>query len=238
LLLAKFLRGGHASTYWTPALVLHELQELTFKRYEGNPCTSGFVFTSKPTLYIPQLSETPYKFIAFPEPITVTSNYFRKPASFRYVDGRNSFYLIDNWQRVHGILAALTPAKFNIIDRCSHMHINPLVEKMPGRVWAAYVGNNDDVNVHRSGGVHLQWTKNHWHLRDKSILQTILEQQACSPQLIVPLMSTIFTLSDLRLGAVLLLLDKEDRLPDIAGVIDKFRAGDCSQTFVLRSIVQ
>ena len=55
ILVARYLRGGRASTYWTPALVIEELQRLTFRSYEGNPCTTGFVFSSKPNLYFNKL---------------------------------------------------------------------------------------------------------------------------------------------------------------------------------------
>lgn len=206
LLLAKFLRDGRASTYWTPAHVLLQLQELTFRRYEGKPCTSGFVYMSQPGQYIPRVAESTYELVAFPRLVRLTGHHFQKPASFRYVDGRNSFYLIDNLQRVHGLLTAKAPERYDIVDRCSHEHIAPLVERMPGRVWAAYVGMNDDVNVHLSGGIHFRWIRNHWHLIDKSILSSILHDHGCDRTLLEALCRSIYALSELRLGAVLLLL--------------------------------
>ncbi len=225
VLMARFLRGGHASTYWTPALVLQLLQELTFRRYEGQRCTSGFVFSSQPSLYTPRVAETSFAFIKFPSVLKVSPLHFEKPASFRYVDGRNSFYFIDNWQRVHGILSCKAPGDYSLIDRGYHRHISPLVETMPGRVWCAYVGSNNDVHVHMSGGIHFHWAGNHWHLRDKSILTSIFEGHGCSTALIEPLASTIYTLSNLRQGAVLLITNDDSRLPSTVGVIDDSRLG-------------
>ncbi|MFY0529447.1 hypothetical protein ACN28I_41890 [Archangium gephyra] len=220
LLIYKFLRGGHASTYWTPALTITQLQELTYRRYEGTLCTSGFIYTSQPQLYLPRIKNTPYGFTHFPEAIRLAPTHFSSPASFRYVDGKNSFYLIDNLQRIHGIISNTTPKNFGVIDRSSHLHISPLVEQMPGRVWVTYVGNNSDVNIHMSGGIHFRWEKNHWHLRDKSILESILEDHGCSKDLTSTLTSVAYTLSDLRLGAALLIPDDDTRIPKIIGVID------------------
>ncbi|GAH75651.1 unnamed protein product, partial [marine sediment metagenome] len=143
ILVSRYLRGGRATAYWTSALILGELQQLTFRRYEGHSCTTGFVYTSKPKLYFARLPIEEYDFIQFIKPVTLKANQLDTPASFRYVDGRNSFYLIDNWQKLHGIFVSSDPKLFGMVDRCSLMHILPLVKTMPGRVWAAFVGQNN-----------------------------------------------------------------------------------------------
>ena len=104
ILVARYLRGGSAGTYWTPALILTALQQLTFRRYEGNRCTTGFVYTSKPHLYRKGLPIDEYNFIPFAKSIRMSTTKLGSPATFRYVDGRNSFYLIDNWQTLFGFL--------------------------------------------------------------------------------------------------------------------------------------
>jgi hypothetical protein len=75
ILVAKFLRGGLGVTFWTPTLILGELQQLTFRRYEGYPCTSGFVYTSQPQLYAKRLPIQGYDFVSFDTPCV-----FGKPA--------------------------------------------------------------------------------------------------------------------------------------------------------------
>jgi hypothetical protein len=225
ILVARYLRGGKATTYWTPVLVLGELQQLTFRRYEGHPCTTGFVYTSKPNLYFASLPIEEYSFIPFTKPVTLRANQLDTPASFRYVDGRNSFYLIDNWQKLHGIFVASDPKRFGMVDRCSLMHVLPLVKTMPGRVWAAVIGQNNDVNVVASGGIHLRWDGNYWHMRDISILTSILATQGCSQDLSNAIAMVCHTLSDIRSGTVLLIPDDVVNLPDSVGSIDSSDLG-------------
>lgn len=223
--MARYLRGGKAITYWTPALVLGELQQLTFRRYEGHPCTTGFLYTSKPKLCFAALPIEEYNFIPFREPVTLRANQLDTPASFRYVDGRNSFYLIDNWQKIHGIIVALDPKRFGMIDRCSLMHVLPLVKTMPGRVWAAFIGQNNDVNVVASGGVHLRWEGSYWRMRDISILTSILATHGCSQDLSNAIAMVCHSLSDIRNGTVLLIPDEIGKLPNSVGSIDSSDLG-------------
>lgn len=238
ILLARFLRGGHAGTYWTPVLILGELQQLTFRRYEGHPCTSGFVFTSKPELYLPSLPVPGYDFVHFDNPVTMATGGFDGPASFRYVDGRNSFYLIDNWQKLHGIFVASDPRRFGLIDRCSNLHVLPLVKTKPGRVWAAFVGHNNDVNVLASRDIHLRWDGNYWHMRDRTILTSILAGHGCSSDLAEAISMVCHALSDLRRGTVLLVPNDDNALPKTVGSIDASALGKALRSaFLHKSFV-
>lgn len=220
LLIARYLRGGKATTYWTPALVLEELQRLTFRRYEGNPCTSGFVYSSKPDLYAARFPVDEYQFVPFSQPVTLKANKLSSPASFRYVDGQNAFYVIDNIQRIRGFCIAADPKRFNLIERCSCAHLVPLVRTMPGRVWAAFVGRNNDVNVVAGRDLHLRWDGNHWRLLDASILTSLLEAHGCTPRLSREVTLVCRALSDLRSGTVILFPDDESRSLEPAGTID------------------
>ena len=225
ILVARYLRGGNASTYWTPALVIEELQRLTFRRYEGNSCTTGFIFSSKPDLYRNELP-IEYRFIPFKKPVTMNANELENPASYRYVNGQNSFYLIDHWRKIHGFFTAKNSNKYGLIERASCMHILPLTNQMPGRVWAAFVGRNDDVNILASGKVHLRWDRNYWHLRDMSILTSILEKHGCSQKTSDRLAMVCLALSDLRSGTVLLVPDDQSSLPKSVGCIDNSELGE------------
>lgn len=219
ILVAKFLRAGRGVTFWTPMLILEELQQLTFRRYEGHPCTSGFIYTSQPELYEKRLPINQYDFVRFEQPVTMTSNAFEGPASFRYVDGRNSFYLIDNWRKMRGFFVASDSRRFSLVERSSSMHVVPLVQKMPGRVWAGFIGQNNDVDVVTSKSVYLRWNSNRWHFRDKAILTTLLTTQGCSQGLSETISMVCYALSDLRRGTVILIPDRDDVTPQKVGSI-------------------
>ena len=153
-------------------------------------------------------------------------NELESPASYRYVNGHNSFYLIDNWRKIHGFFTATDSNKYGLIERASCMHILPLTKQMPGRVWAAFVGRNNDVNILASGEVHLRWDGNYWHLRDISILTSILEEHGCSQETSEQLAMVCLALSDLRSGTVLLVPDDRFSLPKPVGYIDNSDLGE------------
>jgi len=106
------------------------------------------------------------------------------------------------------------------------MHVLPLVSKRPGRVWAGFVGNNDDVKVVTAGGVHLRWDGNYWHLRDTSVLESILEEHGCSHGLSQQISMVCYALSDLRRGTVLLIPDDAGKMPKPVGAIDNSDLGE------------
>ncbi len=60
LIIARHLRGPNGSNFWTPALILSELQDLALQKYEGQPCSSGIVYTSRPEELIPNLPSDKY----------------------------------------------------------------------------------------------------------------------------------------------------------------------------------
>ena len=233
ILIARYLRDGHAASYWTPALIIEELQRLTFRRYESSPCTTGFVFSSKPCLYLNKTPIPEYEFIRFEKPVTMKVNKLESPASYRYVNGQNSFYLIDNHQKIHGFFTATDSNRYGLIERASCIHIHPLIRRMSGRVWAAFVGRNDDVNILASGKVHLRWDGNYWHLRDMSILTSILKEHGCSQKNSEQLAMVCLALSDLRSGTVLLVPNDQYSLPKSVGYIDDSDLGEALREALL-----
>lgn len=225
LVVAKLMRTGRGTNYWTPANVLLQLQELTYDRYEGRVCTSGCVYTSKPEMYVRSARSTPYQLLEFDNQVSFGRGHFSKPASYRYVDGRNGFYLLDNQQHVRGVLRLEDPKSFDVIDRSSHHHLKCLVEAMPGRPWIAFSDLNQTVNVLLRDGTHLRWEKGRWHVRDREIVRAVLSEHGCSEQLVDELSCIVFALSDLRAGALMLIPDCDSAMPKVAGHIDSSELG-------------
>ncbi len=220
VLISSFLRGTIATNFWLPAFILLQLQELSYFTYESEPCTSGFIFTSQPKMYISRLEKIDNALMHFRTKISVSQEHFSKPAAYRYVDGKNSFFLIDNFLNIHGIVKVPDPTTYSRIDRSNLGHILPLIEHMPGRVWGAFIGKNRDVNVIGGGGMHLVWQKNHWHLIDKTIIYDLLNRFGCTQETTSILCSVVFTLSDLRKGCALLICRDSSFLPRVIGSID------------------
>lgn len=108
ILISRILRGTGSGTYLTPALTLRLLQNLTFFRYESQPATSGIIFTNDPVGYLKKLDPSLFDFSPFNAPQSLSIDFFDQPASYRYIDGKNAYYLIDNCRKAkHFVQASL-----------------------------------------------------------------------------------------------------------------------------------
>lgn len=117
ILIARVLRGVTSGTYFTPAITLRLLQNLTFLRYESQPATSGILYSSQPELYLPALDASRFSYSAFATPQPLTIAFFEKPASYRYVDGKNAFYFVDNRRQVLGTIRLRKASNWSFPDR-------------------------------------------------------------------------------------------------------------------------
>lgn len=231
--IAQFLRQHKSKRFWTQASIILQLQELTYKSYEGNSCSSGFFYCNEPHIFEKYVNTTQYSLEKFTNVIEFDYSFFEKPASYRYIDGRNSLYLIDNRRRVYGILRLNNPNSFSIIDRVNNRHFSSLFGKMvPGKKWIAIVGYNKDVNIIYKKDCQLKWSCNHWQLRDERSFLNILIRKGIVSNFALQLVDVIFCLSELRLGSVLLIKFVDEPVPTI-GKIDISKVG-----IELKGIVQ
>lgn len=221
ILVVKYLRGFNSPTIFVPSFIISKLQELTHVKYEGNFCTSGFIYTSQINKYNQSIiSKEDYSYTKFDDAIEIDSDIFNNPTSYRYIDGKNSFYLIDNTFKVHGIIRCKNPQKYSLIDRIAGNHVIPLVEKMPGRVWCAFNGINDDVMIIKQGNVRLHWEHDKWRMLDYKNIEKILLLFGCTYNITEPLIDVIIALSRLKQGALLLIPLENGYTPNIIGRID------------------
>jgi hypothetical protein len=226
ILIAQLLKRRGSATYWTPLSLLQLLIDLSFVDYEGAPASSGFVLTTKPEMYVKQLEGTDYVYECFASETYVNTSFFQTPASFRYVDARNAFYLVDQQLNTKGVLRPKDPKKFDIIARTAQQHVIPLVKSMPGKPWIGYVGYNRDVNVITHEGTPLKWERNHWFLKDQEIITQVLLAHGCNPETSLELTQALYAMSELRMGTVVLIPRTDSELPLAAGKIDSSAIGD------------
>jgi hypothetical protein len=225
LIVARYIRGPNSHIFSTTLFALRLLQELSLQKYEGNPCSSGFVFSSEPELLLKKTDAAGFVFNRFQHEIRFAEGFFSSPASYRYVDGRNAFYLLDNRGNIHGVLRCSHPSRYALSDRVCNQHLKPLLAGDEGRNWAAYVGFNDDVNVVRKTGQQLRWVKGHWHFLDRGLIEEIVVRSGLSNADAHSIVAALLTLSELRMGGLLLVLDSEDKRPPAAGHIDRSNLG-------------
>lgn len=240
LLVTQYLREGPLSGTigWSPGILINQLQDLVHKQYEGKPATSGFIVVGRPERFLErQVTPSYYVFEPFPERITVEERFFKKPASYRYVDGRAAFYLLDHERQVHGVLRCTDPNRYGRIAEVANEHLVPLLQTRAQEVWAGYIGNNNDINLIITPNKHLRWLESSWHLVDQYHLTQALQQQEFAASEIANCVSVLLTISDLRQGSLILIPDDRSDLPETMGYIDDTRSGRMLyETLVGRSI--
>jgi hypothetical protein len=227
LLIESLLRHGlQDPEAVAPAMVFGLLQELSLERYEGEPSRSGFLFAPDAKAWLDEKrSRSPYRFHAFPKPQPLGVSFFEQPLSYRFVNGRDAFYLVDGGAHVHGVLRSQRPGKFSPSDRARHAHVAPLLRSDQEGVWISFVSDHENVDVVLPDGVHLRWNRLRWRFLDPVHLRGPMAEAGLDPRLVDTLMGAVYRISDSHVGALLLVPDDPRRRPPVAGSIDDSELG-------------
>lgn len=220
MLVAHNLTGSVSSQIFTNAVVIDELQRLALKSYEGAKCHSGFLFFRAPHQYFDQIEQAGFRVERFDDDFFLEPGFFQSTISHRYVDGRNSFYIIDNNRKIRGIATVQDPGKYSLYSRALFEHIDGISETSTGRMYCAFVGRNADVVIYAKGKALYRWDKLTWRIIDLDIISKILsDETSLSNEDIKSLQSALLVCSDLRFGTLVLVLSGEET-PNYFGKID------------------
>lgn len=220
MIIAHSLTGSVSSNIFTNAVVIDELQRLALTSYEGAKCHSGFLFFRAPHQYFEQIEAAGFRVERFDDDFFLEPGFFQSTISHRYVDGRNSFYVIDNNRRIHGIATVQDPGKYSLYNRALFEHIDGISETSTGRMYCAFVGRNADVLIYAKGKALYRWDKLTWRIIDLDIILKFLRDETSLLQEgIKSLKSALLVCSNLRIGTLVLVLSGE-RMPNYVGKID------------------
>lgn len=237
VLMAKFLDTTDSLAINNRLSIFLALQDLSFRYYEDKRCSSGFYYTAEPQAFKTRVADTNFRFYPFEEPMPFHYEIFSSPASFRYVDGRNSYYVIDHQLMLHGILRMKNPDQFSLVARLRNLHVKSLLVDMPGKPWVAFVGLKEEVYVLIKPELQIKWSKNHWQLRDRTLIFTLLARFGLKEDLQPLLVSLLFALSEGGYGASILIPEDEDKLPPAIGKIDHTDIGSHLRRMIQRSSI-
>jgi len=237
LLVAAFLQGTSSQAINGRLSLFLALQDLSFRYYEDKRCSSGFYVTEDLPGFLERVNQSSYRYSGFDEPVDFHFGMFDAPASFRYVDGRNSYYVVDQDLRLHGLVRLEQPDRFSLVSRLRNEHLRGLLVGMPGNPWVAFVGLREEVYVVINPDLQLKWSRNHWLFRDRSLIFRVLQRFRLSSDLQELFVSLLFALSEGGIGASLLIPDDAARLPRSIGKIDHTPIGDHLRKMIQRSSI-
>jgi len=237
LLVARFLDPTDHDTLNNRVSLFLALQDLSFRFYEDKRCSSGFYFTEDVSGFKARVGATNFLFYPFDEPLAFHFGMFNAPASFRYVDGRNSYYVVDADLRLHGIVRLRNPDSYSLVSRLRNQHLKGLLVGMPGKPWVAFVGLREEVYVIVNPDLQLKWSRNHWLLRDRDLIFRVLDRFCLSKDLQELFVSLLFALSEGGVGASILIPDHPNRLPKAIGKIDHTDIGNHLRQMIQRTSI-
>lgn len=210
--ISRLLRDD-VGEFWRIQQLLHYLKDLSFMRYEGAPCTTGFIFTNDENKALESYSRKECKFKFYGDikkkNIRLSDSFFESVLSYRYVDGVRSIYVINNHLKIIGILELPVETAYTYIDHTTHSTFLPAIEVLNDKAFAIFVTKNSDINIVQTSGDIIRWRKGKWNQVNKGILKNIigpyLNDSDCDL-----FIQVLIALSSSGHGAVLLLPGKNN----------------------------
>lgn len=231
-IVAKFLQNKRGSGFWPPSYLLSLLQVLVSQNYEGANATTGFLCVAKTAELTDDFCGDDYEIQPFDKPVRLREDFFAEPISYRYVDGRNAFYVVDRSSDVWGIVRIKRPLRWSFVDRVQGRHLQPLIARLRGKVWAAIVGNTRDIQIVTALGPEIRWNRNRWQYLHLEQIRAYIAQFTADPAVADYLLQLVFALSVSRTGSLILIPTSDER-PEYLGGLGKDRV----ETQIERTIV-
>jgi hypothetical protein len=183
------------------------MKELTLRTYEGRPCTSGFIFVSRPYKgWLDSLAQAGFALLRLRPSIGVTSRFFESPLTYRYVDGKRATYVVQSPHNCVGILRLDSNATVTTEDIATHEHFRRVLLPTDHRAFGLFVNDNSEMDVLANDSI-LRWRRGQWRLfeprRLKDIFRAYIDSEAASALLA----AVTLRLSYSRLGTLILLRD-------------------------------
>lgn len=208
---AKFLHNKFGGRFWQPSYLISVIQELVSQNYEGALATSGFILICKREELQRDEITARYDVSLFTKSLKFSESFFDEPLAYRYVDGRNAFFLINRLSEVFGILRIRDPLNYSLSDRIFGEHLIPLLKRLTAPAWAIYVGNNRDIQIITQNGPELRWNKARWQYLHLPNIENYLAENHVDKSAAKSLIRLIMCLSVMRVGSLILIPSGEKR---------------------------
>ncbi len=205
---ARFLRGDRKGAFWPVQSLIQLLKNLSYQSYEGSPATTGFlIYRTKLDHFLESLNATRYGWIDLAKDRrTISTNFFRNPLSYRFVDGQRALFVGDIRMNIKGTIRTNAPGPNDNIERLANRETLSLLEKAGEGSFAVFVNSASEVEVVLDNDKLLLWRKGSWGIFDPDIMREFfkghLEKRATDH-----LVWSIYALSKARHGTVVLVAD-------------------------------
>ncbi|BCS55742.1 hypothetical protein [Geobacter sp. SVR] len=208
---ARSLRGDHRKGFWPIQQLIQLLKNLSYQRYEGKPATTGFIVhrTTAPALRT-LIDERKHTLLPLQPHVDISPTFFDNPLTYRFIDGVNLFFLANIQMQVGGIIRTSPQALHSDIERLTQREIFSLVRRAGRGAFAVTVNEASEIEILVSPARLLVRRKGHWAIFDPDIFRSFLAGNM-DEESIDELLWTVYALSKIRHGTVILIYDRRPR---------------------------
>ncbi|MBP1752881.1 MAG: hypothetical protein H6Q57_1717 [Geobacteraceae bacterium] len=205
---SRYLRFNRHSAFWSIQKLLQLLKTLSFQRHEGKPATSGFI------VYCNQIEEFNVACSLsdclrhdFNSSIGISANFFKSPLTYLLVNGMGTYYVSNINMQATGMIKFMNYGNRDAIERLSLRDTLSLLKKLEAGAFAVCITPASELEVMTCPDNIFVWRKGSWSLFDPDIYRSFLSGCLVAQE-IESLITTVYSLSKLRLGTIVLIADE------------------------------
>lgn len=206
--ISRYLMSRRHHTFWSIQKLLQILKNLSYQTHEGKPATTGFV------VYCNQIEEfnvacsmSDCLRLDFKPGIGISANFFKTPSSYRLVNGLGTYYACNINMQATGMIKFMNYGNRDAIERLSMSDTLSLLNKAGEGAFAACITPASELEVLTCPDNIFVWRKGNWSLYDPDIFRSFLSGHLDAKE-IVALIATVYSLSKLRHGAIVLIAEE------------------------------
>jgi hypothetical protein len=205
---SRYLRFNRHRAFWSIQKLLQILKNLSFQRYEGTPATSGFiVYRNRTEEFNVACSMSDCLRHDFSPAISVSTNFFKSPLSYRLVNGMGTYYACNIGMQTTGMVKFINYGNRDAVERLSMRDTLSLLSKAGEGAFAACITHASELEVMTCPDSTFVWRKGSWSLFDPDIFRSFLSGHLEAKETDALIMA-VYSLSKLRLGAIVLIAEE------------------------------
>lgn len=206
--LSRYLRFNRHRAFWSIQKLLQIMKNLSFQRYEGKPATSGFiVYRNQIEEFNVACSMADCLRHDFNPSIGISVNIFKSPLTYLLVNGLGTYYACNINMQATGMIKFMNYGNRDTIERLSRRDTLSLLSKAGEGAFAVSITPASELEVMSCPDNIFVWRKGNWSLFDPDIFRCFLSGQLDAKET-EALIMTVYSLSKLRLGAIVLISDE------------------------------
>ncbi len=210
---ARYIRGDRKGVFWPTQRMIQLLKNLSYQRYEGTPATTGFlVYRNQLDDFLASMGKTHSEWLDLGDDRRrISSDFFRNPLSYRFVDGDQALFVCDISMNVKGTIRAWSSGSRDSIKKLSNRETLSLLAKAGDGAFTAYVNKASEIEIVLDSDKLLLWRKGYWGIYDPDIMREFLSGKL-DKRSIDHLTWSVYALSKARHGTVILVADDKTDL--------------------------